>query len=139
MGGFCHALIVIFSVVLGQTLVAQASKIDSTPEQLKKEATHIVVGKVTEIFSSTAKGKDFAITRFVAQIQIEKLEKGTGLKPGKLVYARYSDMKWLGKTPPPVGAVQSTWPPKRGPHAGTWDKHPSCRGYDKAVPTALRC
>src|SRR5690348_16070303 len=72
-----------------------------TPDQLKNGATHIVVGTVTDIYTSTTKQGDSATIKIVAQIKIEKVEKGTGLNPGGLVYSRYWAAKWLGKAPAP--------------------------------------
>lgn len=97
------------------TLAAQAAVPISTPKQLKKEATDIVVGKVTEIYTSTpVKNRDSATTNIVAQIEIQEVEKGD-LKQGDLVYARYWEARWTGKTPEPPDGSMSFYPaPKKG-------------------------
>ena len=95
---------------------AQAAVPNSSPKQLRKEATDVVVGKVTEIYTSApAKDGDSATTKIVAEIQIQDVEKGD-LKKGELVYARYWETKWLGKTSdvPPDGSVSFYPVPKKG-------------------------
>jgi hypothetical protein len=95
-------------------LVARAAVPQSSPKELMQEATDVVVGKVTEIYTSISKEKESEEVRIVAQVEIQKVEKGE-LKSGDLVYARYWESKWLGKTPPPPDGSMSFSPaPKKG-------------------------
>jgi hypothetical protein len=76
-----------------------------SPEQLRKESTHVVVGKVTEVYTSApVKQGDGSTTHIVAQIEVQKVEKGGGLEVGKVVYARYWASKYIGKGTPPIGS-----------------------------------
>lgn len=89
-----------------------AEKAPYSNEKLKETATHIVVGKVQAIYTRTERKGYYAYVRKVAEVKIEKLEKGKG--PSGLVYARYFDRVWKGKGPVPPGGG-SYWPqPKEG-------------------------
>ncbi len=133
--------------VLAAALPTEGGIAARKPEDLKKDATHIVVGKVTEVYSTTSKSQNSALTKFVAQIQIEKLEKGSGLKHGEVVYARYWDSKWIGKQPGPPGADDGYSPmPKVGDHVRAFLAQNSSQGgmgqqsdggYDVLIPNGF--
>ena len=55
-------------------------------EELNEGATHIVVGVVQRIFSTTAERENWRDTIFVAEIAVEKAEKGDRIQPGDVVY-----------------------------------------------------
>lgn len=96
---FCWAVLAARAEVPGQSLA-----------QLRKHAAHIVVGKVTGVSaSSTTKGNSMR-TQFVAEIEIEGVEKGRGLKTGELVHAHYWRLSWVGKGTPPPGATDGFHP-----------------------------
>jgi len=84
---------------MGSTL--KTEKVDMSPEQLRKTATHVITGKVLTISERSETADDWKYTRYVAEIQISTIEKGQGLKTGDLVYARYWRRAWQGKRPPP--------------------------------------
>ena len=75
-----------------------------SPKELRDGATHIVVGRVQKVYASTSRDKDWETTDYVAEIAVEKVEKGGALKPGELVFARYWHVSWLGPDPPPPHA-----------------------------------
>jgi hypothetical protein len=104
-------------VLMCAVLAAIAAVPVKTAKDLKKESTHIAVGKVTEIyFSEPEKNGESSIRRIVAQIKIEKVEKGTGPVEGELVYARYWESQWQGKGsfPPPDATMHFSPAPKVG-------------------------
>jgi hypothetical protein len=67
---------------------------------LQKMATHIIVGKVTEIYKRELESGDEKRTLFVAEVKVEKIEKGEGLQPGELAYVRYWQSEWIGEGEP---------------------------------------
>jgi hypothetical protein len=95
-------------------LAARAAVPGLKPDQLKEKATYIVVGKVTGIYSSASPRGDKVLTTSVAQIEVEDLEKGNGLNPGDLVYARYYKWGWAGKGPPVPGSTDGHFHVPRG-------------------------
>ena len=100
----------IFSLLLCGSLAGIPSgpppleKPDLSPELLRDTATHVVVGEVRQIWSREESTASWDFTHSVAEIAVESVEKGDGLQPGELVYARYWRKRWDGwGTPPPGG------------------------------------
>jgi hypothetical protein len=90
-------LIVLF---LGPSQFAAAEKIDLTPAQLRKLATHVIVGSIVSIRQSKEERDGWRYTRFVAQVKISRVEKGTGLRQGDVCDVRYWIRSWQGKGVP---------------------------------------
>lgn len=93
---------------------ARAEKVPLSPEELRNTATHIVVGKAEQIFSRTEKAGSYEYTRYVAEVRINKVEKGDGLKPGELMYVRYWHKRWLGPSNPPPDTAGHRGEPTAG-------------------------
>ncbi len=93
-------------LVLACAVVARpvrAEKVPLSPEELTKLATHIVVGKVNAVYTFDTKDAEWHTTHYVAEIAVDKLEKGDGLKPGGLVYVRYWTRDWISPKQQPPG------------------------------------
>jgi hypothetical protein len=69
---------------------AHAAKSATPKEQLEKDATHIIVGKVQSISSTTQRYGKYDIANDVAAIVVAELEKGVGLKAGDIIHGRIS-------------------------------------------------
>jgi hypothetical protein len=78
-------------------LPLRAEKVNMSPEELRETATHVVTGKVAAVYARTAKEGDWEVTRYVAEVRVDKSEKGDGIAKGDLVYARYWQRGWIGK------------------------------------------
>ena len=88
-----------------------AAKLLTPKPQLEKEATHIVVGKVRSISSTQQVKGEWGFTNYVAEIAIDKVEKGEGLKAGDDVQVRYYSQGWRGSgSPPPFDSGHSPRP-----------------------------
>ncbi len=102
-----------FSLVMFAISAAYAAKPETSKKQLEKDATHIIVGKVQTISQVTERVDDYDITHYVAEIPIDKVEKGDSLKVGDIVHARYLRKVWRGSSVPPPGD-SGHWPiPKK--------------------------
>ncbi len=75
---------------------AYAAKAMTPKPQLEKDATHIVVGKVRSISFTKHVGPEYVTTTYVAEIAVDRIEKGQGLKAGDVVRARYLTIGWRG-------------------------------------------
>jgi hypothetical protein len=73
-----------------------AEKVDMGPEDLRRTATHVVVGKVAAVYERQESSGDWKYTHYVAEVRVLKVEKGADLKKGGLVYARYWRRSWQG-------------------------------------------
>jgi len=71
-----------------------------SPEELKNESTHIVIGKVRAVYSNTEKSKDWEDTNSVAEISVVSVEKGPDINTGDVIYAHFWKKKWIGKGDP---------------------------------------
>ncbi len=89
------ASILLFSL-LAMT-AARAVKVD-WPGRAESESTHIVVGTVTAIYSKITRDESYETTHCLAEVRIESVEKGDGLKADEIVCVRYiGSMRWIGK------------------------------------------
>ena len=89
---------------------AQATKVPYSKEQLEQIATDIIVGKVQAIYSRTERDGKYEYVRKVAEVKIEKIEKGK--TADKLIYVRYFDMQPIGKIT--IGPGSYLAQPKQG-------------------------
>ncbi|WP_237229164.1 hypothetical protein [Rubinisphaera sp. JC750] len=70
------------------------------PDELNSKASHIVAGQVQAVYETTETDGDWQSIDAVAEIRVSAVEKGTGIKPGGVVYARYSQRRWTGEGNP---------------------------------------
>jgi hypothetical protein len=89
-----------------------AEKAPLSKRELQDTATHIVVGDVQAIYSRTERKGDYEYLRHVAEVRIDKMEKGEG--PGELIYVRFFDIVWKGVGQMPPGPSGHYPRPKRG-------------------------
>jgi hypothetical protein len=104
-------LVATLLVAVSANTAVFAAKAITPKAQLEKEATHIVVGKVRSISSSQQLKSQWAFTNYVAEIVIDKVEKGEGLKAGDVAQVRYHSQGWRGSgSPPPYDSGHSPIP-----------------------------
>ena len=98
------------AVVAVAALPAAAERVPLRPDDKNAETTHIVTGVVKGVYSRDKEtglyGPGTVETQVVIEIEIKTVEKGAGLKPGDLVYARSWRLKkrgTFGNRPGPSG------------------------------------
>ncbi|MDG2123779.1 MAG: hypothetical protein P8J87_08790, partial [Verrucomicrobiales bacterium] len=89
--------------------IASAEKALVSKANLEKMSTHVVVGEVMGIYSKVEEKGNYRVTRYVAEVKIDAVEKGDGLKGRELVYVRYWSQQWIGKGLPDPGTT-GHWP-----------------------------
>jgi hypothetical protein len=89
-----------FLLAMFMASAADAWKVATPKAKLEKDATHIVVGKVRSISSSKTVAPQLKTTNYVAEIVVDRIEKGQGLKAGAVVHVRY---RWTESRIPYVG------------------------------------
>jgi hypothetical protein len=94
-------LLVSLVVLVTPAVPIRAEKVDLTPEQLRKTATHVVSGEVTAIYSREVKRGKWDYTHYVAELSVDNVEKGEGIEAGELIYVRYWSKRWTGGGLPP--------------------------------------
>jgi hypothetical protein len=92
----CRSLLAAVAISLLWTGGARAEKVDLDPAELHKTATHVVTGQVLGIYERRETAGDWRYTHCVAEVRVDKCEKGTGLESGNLVYVRYWHRQWIG-------------------------------------------
>ncbi len=95
-------------------LVAEAEKPMSGPAQLAASATHIVRGTVERVHSRVRRQGSFENTDYVAQVKVDAVEKGEGVRLDRPLYARYWSKHWKGPGYPPPGTNGHAPLPKEG-------------------------
>lgn len=107
-------------------------KPDMPPDALAKTATHVVVGKVEQIWSRVEDKDSWETTRYVAEIRVEKAEKGDGLAAGELVYARYWHRVWDGFGQMPTDTVGHRGLPEPGQRVRVYLARDAYDGFGEA-------
>ncbi len=83
--------LLLLPIVLLPAVVA-AERVPLSPAKLRAEATHVVTGVVRGVYEREVKteryGRGTVETEYLVEITVGNVEKGTGLSPGNLVYAR---------------------------------------------------
>src|SRR5687767_14221719 len=83
-----HLLLAI-GVVVCLTFSAFAAEAPKSVEDLKRDATHIVVGKVEAAYSTERRVGTFEADRhWVVEMMVTAVEKGEGPRPGRVLYAK---------------------------------------------------
>lgn len=91
---------------------AAAERAPASKDAMRKAATDVVVGRVARVYSTVETNKSWRVTRYVAEVVVEKTEKGA-TKKGDLLYVRYWQQRWSGLgTPPPSASGHSGIPTK---------------------------
>lgn len=107
-----------------------------SPEELKQQATHIVVGKLTTVYRSVKTGDDFERTSGIAEIVVEKIEKGGGPKVGEVTFVRFWNQHWVGKgRVPPHSAGHHV--PAEGAVVRAYLKRGQDGTYEALLPNGL--
>ena len=87
-------------VLLLAAPASRAERVALDPQELAKEATDILQGKVAAVYSRDVETEQYGPgtleTHFVVAIQVESVEKGKGVEPGDLVYVRCWQIKRHG-------------------------------------------
>jgi hypothetical protein len=92
------------AVVLAAASIGLAEIAPKSPAELDK-AKVIVVGKINGTFKETTRSTEWENSRGVVEIEVEKVERGEGIKPGDIVFARFWNRSWIkDNNPPPSGS-----------------------------------
>ncbi len=109
-----RTLLVLLAVLIFAPAVARSEKANMSAEQLRKAATHIVTGTVEAIYVREVEEGSWKVKHHVAEVAIDKVEKGDDLKSGGLVYARYWTRRWNSRKPMPPSTTGHRGIPKEG-------------------------
>lgn len=94
--------------------VVHAEKPNLSPEKLAELSTHIITGNVANIFERVTRDGSWETHHMVAEVRIDKCEKGEGLNAGDLVYVRYWHRGWIGAGQIPPGTNGHRGMPESG-------------------------
>ena len=132
-------IVLVLLVVLAFAMVqAEAAQPHMTKEQLRAYATHIVLGKVGMIYERPRQHGHYKYVRYLAEVTVEKVEKGEGLAKGELIYVRYWTRDWTGPGyPPPGGGGQTSLMPKEGAALRIYLARGKKEGLDPATDKGL--
>ena len=75
----------VFTLIVGVALAVptRAEKAPLSPEQLRKTATHVVIGEVTAIYTRSETAGDWQYTRYVAEVRVGGKRKGRWAEEGR--------------------------------------------------------
>jgi hypothetical protein len=66
-----------------------AEKVNMTPGRLKGTATHVIIAEVRHIYERMEVDQDWKTIRYLAEVRVNEVEKGEGVKKNDLIYIRY--------------------------------------------------
>ncbi len=112
-----------------------AEKARMFPEGLRTSATVILTGKIAQIYSVVTTSKDKEVTNFVAEVQVERVEKGKYTAP--LAYARFYRVRDVGKGPFPPGDHGHNPTPKIGEAVRVFVTAGRDGGFDVLLPNGF--
>ena len=107
-------LLVTLAALLLAARPAVGVKVDG-PGEAEERSSHIVSGTVTGIYSKVRRDTQYEYTYCVAEMRVEGIEKGDGIKPRDLIYVRYlGAMRWISKEPSQPGPAGHDNTPTEG-------------------------
>ena len=102
MNRTCRWVVWLLSISMISGVAVWAARPKSSPEQLLRNSTVIVTGNVICTYASTSRKENWETTKYVAEVVVDSCEKGE-LPPKSIVYARYYQLRWIGKGLIPPG------------------------------------
>ncbi|MDX1964736.1 MAG: hypothetical protein SFX18_16425 [Pirellulales bacterium] len=97
--------LVFLLAVLGGNVPISAEKVDLSADDLRKIATHVVTGEVLAIYERAVTTQDWKYTHYVAEVRVNQVEKGEGVKNDELIYVRYWQRRWNSSGPQPPSTI----------------------------------
>jgi hypothetical protein len=82
--------------------------------QLRDAATHVVTGYIEGVFVEESESGAWRNLKYIAEVRVRNVEKGTGLNTGELCYVRYWNRVWIGNGHVPPGAYGLMTRPTKG-------------------------
>jgi hypothetical protein len=70
-------------------------------ESLHASASHALTGKVAGTYERIEKRADFETTYGIAEVAVERVDKGAEIVAGDRIFVRYWRKRWVGKGNPP--------------------------------------
>jgi hypothetical protein len=110
-----HRIVTHFIVafLLASALV-RAEKADF-PGEAEEKSTHIVNGTVTAVYTKQVTSAKHETAYHIAEVRVDAVEKGDGIKPGQVIYVRYwRHVKYLAGDQPPPGPSGHANQPREG-------------------------
>lgn len=107
-----------------------AEKVDMAKERLASTATHVVLAKVAAVYTRVVREQDWNVTRHVAEVGIEAVEKGEGIATSDPLYVRYWTREWAGRGTPPPSTAGHRGLPKEGARVRIYLARNAYDGFD---------
>ncbi len=117
------------SLALAWPQPAAAEKALMSPKAMLKISTHVVIGKVRRIYTTQETEGNWKVTRYAAEVRVEKVEKGEGTH--KTMFVRYWTRRWGGRTPMPPSTTGHTGLPKLNETLRVYLAKDSYNGFGK--------
>jgi hypothetical protein len=114
-----HAVLVI-AAVFAMCSSLRAERAPLSAERKDQESTHIVTGEVLGVYrrdaSSNLYGTGTVIEQMIVEISVSNVEKGNGIAPNDIIYARCWKLKRTGDVPLSPGPGGHFEIPEAGAH-----------------------
>lgn len=97
------------AVLLPSHLAAERKNLSA--DEKRAEATHVIEGRVKSVYERTEKRIGKHVLHTLVEIEVTSVDKGDGLEPGDLVYARMFTRKYgLFERPTPGASGHQSIP-----------------------------
>ena len=131
----------IVSVALAASLLAMSYARAEIPKQSKEKlqalASHALTGTIERVYEHKEKRGDYEFTHGVAEVAVERVDKGTDVVANDRVFVRFWRQKWIGEGNSPPGHSGHWNIPARTDTAEIYVKGDRKTGFDVLSPNGF--
>lgn len=131
----------IFSVALAASLIVMnyvnAEIPKKSKERLQASASHALTGTVERIYEQKEERAGFEYTYGVAEVAVDRVDKGTDIVANDRVFVRYWRKKWIDNGNPPTGHYGHWDIPAKNDSAEIYVKGDRKTGFDVLSPNGF--
>jgi hypothetical protein len=124
------ALLLIANVACGE--IPKLSR-----EELLSDASAAFTGKVVETYERVRKSETYEETSGVAEIAVERIEKGSDIAVGDRAFVRYWHKRWIGQGPSPPDHYGHWNIPSQGDVVSIFVRGDRKKGFDVLSPNGF--
>jgi hypothetical protein len=130
-------VIIAQAVLLMAASFAHAEIPNQSKEELKASASHALIGTIQRTYERAEKRGDFEYTYGVAEVAVERVDKGDDIGPNDRVFVRYWHKRWMREGNPPPDHYGHRNVPEKTDSAEIYVKGNRSTGFDVLSPNGF--
>lgn len=106
--------------------------------ELSSSSSNVVSGVLLDRFERKQKKGNFEYTYYVAEVVVNKVEKGSDIEVGDRIYVKYWRKRWTGLLSPPPPDTYGHYPiPEQGDRSDIYIKGSRKTGFEVLHPNGF--